>query len=384
MNSDHTDPWESEMSREFDKRVRDLHEAPLTFDNVRGKAMTIRRNRRIAVAGGILAASAVIVPVTVLAGDGLGDSNDPIDPAGPSITQATDPKGPTPSETPVGVLGVDYLEGKTWRRADGSNVDLEARYDGGTTVDHVLLAVRNNNGQLTLDTISSDGKVIDTEDVWSYPVASADHTTFAYIDAQGALVFGDLASGGSVAEGLADGDSVVAVLDDRVYIRHGDGTPSEVVGADGSREVVPDTYKLNDVSADGRIAAQTSSSDSGSCSAVVEQDDAEVFATCVFSLDEFSPDEAHLSAYDAYGDGFGQGYVVILDSTTGNEVARWNTTEGSATTWVWEDDTHLLIQAYEQGEWRIYRLGVDGHSEEVLSSAEGDELMPAFTLVGVK
>ena len=36
--NDHTDPWETEMSREFDQRVRDLHEAPLTLDQVKGKA----------------------------------------------------------------------------------------------------------------------------------------------------------------------------------------------------------------------------------------------------------------------------------------------------------------------------------------------------------
>ncbi len=41
----HTDPWETEMSREFDQRVRDLHEAPLTLDQVKGKAGRIRRTR---------------------------------------------------------------------------------------------------------------------------------------------------------------------------------------------------------------------------------------------------------------------------------------------------------------------------------------------------
>jgi hypothetical protein len=128
-NEHSTDPWESEMSREFDKRVRDLHEAPLTFENVKGKAMTIRRNRRIAVAGGILAAAAVVVPVAVLAGNSLGDSNGTIDPAEtPTVTQATDPNDPTPTEPPVRTLAVSYLEGSTWHRADGSDVELNPTY----------------------------------------------------------------------------------------------------------------------------------------------------------------------------------------------------------------------------------------------------------------
>ena len=45
--SNHTnDPWETEMSRTFDQRVRDLNEAPLNLDQVKGKAVRIRRNRR--------------------------------------------------------------------------------------------------------------------------------------------------------------------------------------------------------------------------------------------------------------------------------------------------------------------------------------------------
>src|SRR5687768_1352061 len=144
-NEHSTDPSESEMSREFDKRVRDIHEAPLTFENVKGKAMTIRRirrNRRIAVAGGILAAAAVVVPVAVFAGNGLGDSNDNLDPVAPTVTQATDTNGPTPTETPTGALGVSYLEGTTWHRTDGSSVELNHEYTAGAELDDSLLAVR--------------------------------------------------------------------------------------------------------------------------------------------------------------------------------------------------------------------------------------------------
>ena len=48
---------------------------------------------------------------------------------------------------------------------------------------------------------------------------------------------------------------------------------------------------------------------------------------------------------------------------------------------VWEDPEHLLVNTFEKGEWRIYRLGVDGSSEQVLSSTEGDDATPAFTLL---
>jgi len=380
MNNDHTDPWESKMSREFDRRVRDLHEAPLTFENVKGKAMTIRRNRRIAVAGGVLAAAAVIVPVAVFAGDGLGRTDDRQDFAtnSPSPTQATDP---TPTEAPVGTLGAGYLEGATWHRADGTTVQLDRRYDGGAELGDNLYAVRNNDG-LTLDLITADGSVFESFDVLSYPVADADHTTVAYIDADGMLVVDGTESGGPVADGFVDGDSVAAVTSpDEVFINHGDGTTPEVVDSEGNREeAVPDALKINDVSPDGRIAAQVSYSDTGSCSAVREMGGPIVFETCEYSFENFSPDGAYLSGTDAYRDGFSQGYVVILDGE-GSEVARWEGTEGGAFQWAWEDESHLLINAYEQGEWRIYRMGVDGTTEQV-DSSKGADFPPSFTLLG--
>jgi hypothetical protein len=174
MNSDNptngTDPWESEMSREFDKRVRDLHEAPLTFDNVKDKAMAIRRNRRIAVAGGILAAAAVVVPVAVLAGNGLGDSNEiPPTSSSPSPTQATDSNDPTPpTEAPVTTVGVGYLEGKTWHRADGSTVALDEAYFSAVELGDQLIAMSNTNGKLTVDVVDPDGTVVSSQRALSH------------------------------------------------------------------------------------------------------------------------------------------------------------------------------------------------------------------------
>ena len=98
--NDHTDPWETEMSREFDQRVRDLHEAPLTLDQVKGKAGRIRRTRRLAVAGGALAAAAVIVPIVVFAGGNLTDDSGPEPAPKPSPT-VIDPSG----------TGFGYIEG---------------------------------------------------------------------------------------------------------------------------------------------------------------------------------------------------------------------------------------------------------------------------------
>jgi hypothetical protein len=397
MNNEHTDPWESAMSREFDKRVRDLHEAPLTFDNVRGKAMTIRRNRRIAVAGGVLAAAAVMVPVAVFAGNGLGDSGDgrrDFASNSPTPSQATDPNDPTPTEPPVGTLAVSYLEGSTWHRADGSTVELGEAYFAGVELGEQLVATSNDEGGLSIDVTDADGTVAHSFDTLSYPVANVDHTTVAYVAADGTLMTRWADGEVAMADGFVDGDSVAAITGGpncfeevdgcQVFVNHGDGSAPEVLDSHGLRDVVtPDAIKVNDVSPDGLVAAQTSSSDGGSCSEVYDgRAGAAVFETCDYSFDDFSPDRAYLSASDAYRDGLGPGYVVILDGATGEEIARWEATEGFARSWVWEDETHLLVNAYEQGESRLYRLGVDGSTEQVLSSDEGDDMTPAFTLLG--
>ena len=395
MNNRPTDPWESEMSREFDKRVRDLHEAPLTFDNVKDKAMTIRRNRRIAVAGGILAAAAVVVPVAILAGNGLGDSNDTIDPVvSPSPTRATDTNDPTPpTEAPISGVGVGYLEGSAWHRADGSTVELDSRYDGGTEVDDRLLATRNVNGKLTIDEIEADGSVSRSLPALSYPVANADHTTAAFIDADGVLVtlFGD--QDVLLQTGLVDGDSVATLIGGpdcaevadgcTAYINHGNGDAPELLDSHGIRDVVtPDAIAVSDVAPDRRVAAQTSFADAGSCSEVTDAQGRQVFETCDAYLYRFSPDGgAYLSGTHPYLDGIGNGYATILDATNGEELARFTPKEGFVREQVWEDSEHLLVNTFEQGEWRVYRLGVDGSSEQVLSSTEGDDLTPAFTLL---
>ena len=389
------DPWETEMSREFDQRVRDLHEAPLSFENVRGKAMTIRRNRRIAVAGGILAAAAVVVPVGIIAGNGFGNADDArpdFASNSPTPTQATDPNAPTRGPEP-GTLAVPYLAGSTWHRVDGSTVKLFDTYTAGVQLGDQLIATSNTDGGLSIDVVEPDGTVADSFAALSYPVANADHTTVAYIAPDGSLqtrwADGEVSMGG----GFTDGDSVAAVTGGPncfeevdgcvVYVNHGDGSTPEALDSHGIQDVVAqEPIKVNDVSSDGRVAAQTESTIEGSCSAVYDQQaGAEVFETCTFSFDEFSPDGGYLSGADAYRDGFGQGYVVILDAATGEEVARWQETS-AATAWVWEDESHLLIQAYDGTTWSIHRLGVDGTSEQVLASSEGDDATPAFTLLG--
>ncbi len=394
-----TDVWEDAMSRGLDDRVRHLHEAPLSLADVQGTARTIQRRRRVAVAGAVLATAAVITPVAVLGSNALlgRTDGDTIPPATAPVTpsQGVDDNTDGPDGPGAGALGVAYLEGSTLHRADGSTVVLDTQYVGGTTVGDTFLGVRNADGRLSIDVVVGDGMVAETIKAWSYPVANDDHTVAAYLARDGSLSFQGVDGGVGYSTDLRDGDMLAAVTGGpdcaaalegcSAYVVHGDGSTPEVI-EDGRSTPIPGTVKVNDVSADGLVAAQISSSDDGSCSAVLDRsgagDPQPVFETCDATLFDFSPDGAHLSGSSAYLDGIGLGYVTILDAGDGSEVARYSPESGYVRDSVWQDADHLLINAYEAGEWRIYRLGVDGSVEQVLASDAGDDATPAFTLLG--
>ncbi len=244
--------------------------------------------------------------------------------------------------------------------------------------------------------IDADGSVVESFPTWSAPVANADNTTVAYVDREGRLMTrwadGEVAMG----EGFVDGDRAAAITGGPdcyevadgciVYVEHGDGSAPELLDSHGIRDVVtPDAISFNDLSPSGLVAAQVSYSDTGSCSQVFNPSEAaEVFRTCDATLFTFSPDASHITGSSSYLDGIGMAYMTILDATDGTEVARFAPDQGFVREAVWEDPEHVLVNTFnfERGEWQIHRLGVDGSSEQVLSSTEGDEATPVFTLLG--
>ncbi len=382
--SNHTnDPWEDEMSRTFDQRVRDLHEAPLSLDQVKGKAVRIRRNRRMAVAGGIVAAAAVIVPVVGFAGGALTDNDTGPDIANPGNPEqsAQDPEGP----------GFDYLEGDTLHLADGTTVVLPARYDTVTYLgDSVYASVNDpDTGFRSLDMVDGSGDPHRLGEVFAPPVANEDHTVIAYIETDGDLVL--RWEGGERALGTVGQNAQVVEVaggpdcgtdDCRVYLDEFDSDPL-VYDADGGTEVVvPDVVSLNGVEG-GKLSVQTSYSDEGSCGGLYDVTLADYqWETCDYSLFDLSPDAKYVDASHAYLDGFGNAWAAILDADTGKEVARLDPEEAAITTTVWQDPAHLLVTVYDYAEgWSIWRLGVDGESERVLGPGTKSEEHPTYLLV---
>jgi hypothetical protein len=332
----------------------------------------------------------VIIPIAVLAGQGLVDEDSGPGPA--------DTPSPNPTATDPGALGFGYLEGRTLYLEDGSTVKLPERYDGVTVLGDEILATRNDDdtGQDTLDVIDETGSVTESIGVQSGPVVNDDHTVVAYLESDGTLTLrwqgGDATA---TSPDLGPNDSLAAVtggpectsdLDScRVYVNDGTGeSPPTVVTLEGQEAAVPNAIKVNDADASGLVTVQNKSTIDGSCGGVYDGNAGEyLWETCDYYLYAFSPDSLHVDATHAYLDGAGNSYAAILATTTGTEVARVEPPEGLIRQTVWQDDEHLLATVYDTEGWSIYRLGVDGSIEQVVGpSTKGDDLNPAYTLLG--
>ena len=88
---------DDQLNRTLREHADGVHGAPLAFDDVRGKATSIRRRRRLASGLGVAAAIAVIVPTAMFATNGNDSSPQPAT----ALPTVTDTNTPSPTSTPV-------------------------------------------------------------------------------------------------------------------------------------------------------------------------------------------------------------------------------------------------------------------------------------------
>jgi hypothetical protein len=114
------------------------------------------------------------------------------------------------------------------------------------------------------------------------------------------------------------------------------------------------------------LGGTTSSSDTGSCSAMLRSWRV-AWRTCDNQLSDISPDNRHVLGTPAYADGFGPTALDVLTTTDGSTVHAFTSARnGRSATYfdeVWEDAEHVLVVTYQAGEWAVVRLGVDGSME---------------------
>jgi hypothetical protein len=393
------DSWESEMGDVFERRVRDLHEAPLDLAAVKGTARRVRRRRRAAVAGGVLAAAAVVVPVGVLATGAADQRGGPVGPAAPSVTATdNDSSGPTvpPVAEPLGFSYVQVGGGTTvLHLADGGTVELPGPdYLGAVPLGEQVAAVRRDDEGATAVDLVEDGRVVTTYDVRGGMAVTPDRQTVAFVTTDDELLF---LSGqhGESSFGQVDPDADLAAVigtgdcsqEDgcHPFLEYGDGREPFEINYEGPDTVpVPGALRIFDAADGFLVTAQTESSDTGSCSVLYDrQQQRPLVETCEARLLDISPTGAYVVGTDPYGDGAGPSYVTIIEVATGDEVARYQTDRG--TVWLelaWSDDTHVVVPVHEDGQWRIVSLGVDGSSEELVGPVDGPDFDSPLRISG--
>jgi hypothetical protein len=118
----------------------------------------------------------------------------------------------------------------------------------------------------------------------------------------------------------------------------------------------------------------TSATDFGACSAMMRSWRV-TWRTCDNQLSDISPDNRHVLGTPAYADGFGPKDLDVLATADGSVVGSFaSARNGHSATYfdqVWEDAEHVLVVTYQDGEWAVVRLGVDGSMEYAVAPRRG-------------
>jgi hypothetical protein len=384
--------WESAMSRDFDARVRDLNEAPLDLDSVKGKAMTIRRNRRVAVAAGVLATAAVAVPVAAIAVN-----------TGSNVHSEAPFASGSPSASPTEAVdsgGVDYVEGDTWHRADGTEVTLPHAYDSAVLWDGQLVGTRfGGEVYSTADVIDGDGDVVDSFDTTAAVAVNDTHTTIAWIGTDGQVMTrwdgGEVSMGqvdlAAAGEGVAWSVGAVTGGPDCheaadgcvVYLNSGLGKGSTAYDSHGIQDSpVPGALKFFDASDDGQVTALTEVADDHTCGELVTPGTDPAWGpTCDYQVQQISPDGKHVAGLPSYFDGLGPASISVLDSADGHETGRFSPEGGFIGSWAWAGDGRLVFDTYDGASWHLMAMEPNGAITELTGPVKGNENSP-FTVVG--
>jgi hypothetical protein len=399
MNTD--DDLTRSLEREADQFAR-RGGTPLDIGQVLDRAGEIRRGRRMR-ATMVMAACvlAIAIPTALVAVNHDG-TRDPSPAPAPKVDTTplslTDlHQGPAPKN--------GYATSEEWHPPEGraERWAADARATGIARVgDGFVVALSDNRGDQLVEVVASR----------SGAVPGTKHTVY---DLSGGLA---VSSGGRVAAFVKPDGTPVVVQDggrttyEMPKIPRGTGFDAVAVTGEDCKETATSAGCTVWVTSNGRkpeawvstshgfvdransrlrsvadvvggrlVAGITTVTDEGSCSEVESADDVALWNTCDHRFLSFSPDGSCLLASAAYADGLGDSELAVLDSATGKAQLDLRTTDGAVITqMVWEDDHHLLAAVYEQGQWAVLRIGLDGTREYAVAPVAGEDVDPPFVL----
>jgi hypothetical protein len=384
---------DDQLNRTLREHADGVHGAPLAFDDVRGRATSIRRRRRLASGLGVAAAIAVIVPTAMFATNGNDSSPQPAT----TLPTVTDTNTASPSATPV--MGADphALDVSDLPTGAPPAVPLVAEGDQAAartaeadvrwTPDGVLVVAGDqtfgpypssqglavNTAGTAVAWSTDEGDVMVWADGGGEPFTLA---SFGQTDVRVAAITGADCRRGQAS----DCEYFVSIYNMET------GQPESVrISGDGSSgNVDPDRsiIAVRDATDAGRVLGITEIDDMrpGTCSVVLDpaqSGSTPLLGTCDYLLDEFSPDGSYVLASDTYGDGIGSGTIAVFE-TDGDRLSYRNNRSSKDLTFynsaVWEDETHVLFTLFHDGKWSVVRMDVDGAMEFAVPPQAGDEM----------
>lgn len=332
------DNLEQQLARDLHQQAEGITGGPFGLEEIKARAHKIRRTRAAVATGAVAAVVAAVVPVALLVGgQDRADGPGPVDE--PTASDTANPE--TPSDT------LAYRVGTEVHAKDGTTftpqVQGEIPYFAPIGDDRWAFGAYGDNGfevhvldgagrEMAAYSALEGGLATDRAGdsvAWVGPdrkprvlQAGHDQPTVVPLDLRDFAGFQLLTvlGGDCEAEGC---ELLVQTYDDSgastTYRLDQDGQ--------GGTFLEGVALKVSDVSPDGTLAAaMTSSSDEGSCSAVVEIATSKVrWETCKASTLRFSTDGSLVLGIDPYLDGIGHSLQVVFDADDGHELARHRT-----------------------------------------------------------
>jgi len=383
---------DDQLSRTLHQHADGVQGAPLAFDDVRGRATSIRRRRRLASGLGVAAAIAVIVPTAMFATNGndsspqpatalptVTDTNTPSPTSTP--TMGSDPHGLDVSDLPTGAPpAVPLVTEGDQAAARTAEADVRWTPDGVLVVagDQTFGPYPSSQGLAVNAAGTAVAWSTDEGDVMVWADGGGEPFTlgsFGQTDVRVAAITG--------TECLRGTESDCEYFVSRYNMESGQPESLRISGDGSSGDVDPDRTILavRDATDSGLVLGITEFDDMrpGTCSVVLDPQSGSTpqLGTCDYLLDEFSPDGSYVLASDTYGDGIGSGTIAVFE-TDGDRLSYRNNRSSQDLTFynsaVWEDETHVLFTLFQDGKWSIVRMGVDGAMEFAVAPQAGDEM----------
>lgn len=305
------------------------------------------------------------------------------------LTAAGVPRGADPS--------IAFVDGRTLVLPDGGTVALQGDYFAIAPHQDGWIALGpDDSGRVRLFHLATDGTVTSSQPSGAYALAlSHDGNWVLYAGAEKGVLQLAPTSGqheiytfhlnapGQVSPAAVGTITQDPVEDRGVVFYNTDGSEPKAWLADlhGIVDSVRPFTSITGSAPDGALAGQISSSDTGSCSEVMNPDRSKRWETCDHTISRFSPDGRYILASDDYLDGLGTSQVTILDAKTGDAVVSYQRpadSPGFVTQAVWEDAAHVLAIVHEDTGWRVLRLDLDGNISAASRTANADEMSSPF------